>query len=343
MSFPVRGKNAVVTGAGSEAKSFYCVSGEPVDQIGQTANKPVCPREVGINLAFAKLLASNGAHVVVADVQETPAFKEFQKATTTTKVLFHKTDVSSWKDLESLFAFAKAELGPIDVLSDDFKSTIKYPCLDTLTNPCGFVLVREKQDWSSFWKDTETTSYKSIDINVQGLMKGTRLAIRDQITRSKGRGGHGGETVGVILNISSLAAQYALFNQPLYATSKAAVSAFTRSLAPLHQEFGIKVVAVAPGMVMTPLWSESPDKMKAISDDDVFATPEELAETMLLLVESAEYEGGTVLERLKSTTRRVLVDSPLPSGPGSTMSKMELIYEDTIALLEAERKGGVTK
>ncbi|KAH0840752.1 Oxidoreductase UcpA [Fonsecaea pedrosoi] len=293
MSFPVRGKNAIVTGAGS-----------------------------GINLAFAKLLASNGAHVVVADIQETPAFKEFQKATTATKVLFHKTDVSSWKDLESLFAFAKAELGQIDVL-------------------CNGAGVFEP-DWSSFWKDTEKTSYKSIDINVQGLMKGTRLAIRDQITRSKGRG-RGGETVGVILNISSLAAQYALFNQPLYATSKAAVSAFTRSLAPLHQEFGIKVVAVAPGMVMTPLWSESPDKMKAISEDDVFATPEELAETMLLLVESAEYEGGTVLERLKNTTRRVLVDSPLPSGPGSTMSKMDLIYEDTIALLEAERKGGATK
>ncbi|EXJ69820.1 uncharacterized protein A1O5_06892 [Cladophialophora psammophila CBS 110553] len=292
MSFSVRGKNAIVTGASS-----------------------------GINLAFAKFLASKGAHVVVADVQETPAFKDFQQEAKSTKVLFHKTDVSNWKDLEKLFLFAKSELGPIDLL-------------------CNGAGVFEP-DWSSFWKDTETESYKSFDINVQGLVKGTRMAIRDQITRSKGRKCN--ETVGVILNISSLAAQYALFNQPLYATSKAAVSAFTRSLAPLHQEFGIKVVAVAPGMVLTPLWSNNPDKMKAISDADVFATPEELAETMLMLVESAEYEGGTVLEKLKHTTRRVLVDSPLPSGPGSTMSKMDLIYEDTIALLEAERKGNAAK
>ncbi|OAP57667.1 hypothetical protein AYL99_08405 [Fonsecaea erecta] len=292
MAFQVRGKNAVVTGASS-----------------------------GINLAFAKLLASNGANVVVADVQETPAFKEFQQGTTATKVLFQKTDVSNWKDLERLFAFAKAELGPIDVL-------------------CNGAGVFEP-DWSSFWKDTETESYKSFDINVQGLVKGTRLGIRDQITRSKGR--KSGETVGVIINISSLAAQYALFNQPLYSTAKAAVSAFTRSLGPLHEEFGIKVVAVAPGMVMTPLWSENPEKMKAISEEDVFATPEELAETMLELVQNPEYEGGTVLERIKYSTRRVLVDSPLPSGPGSTMSKMELIYDDTIALLEAERKGGASK
>ncbi|KIW92759.1 uncharacterized protein Z519_06607 [Cladophialophora bantiana CBS 173.52] len=292
MSFSVRGKNAIVTGASS-----------------------------GINLAFAKLLVSRGAHVVVADVQETPAFKDFQQEPKSTKVLFHKTDVSNWKDLERLFTFTNSELGPIDLL-------------------CNGAGVFEP-DWSSFWKDTETESYKSFDINVQGLVKGTRMAIRDQITRSNGRKCNG--TVGVILNISSLAAQYALFNQPLYATSKAAVSAFTRSLAPLHQEFGIKVVAVAPGMVLTPLWSNNPDKMKAISDADVFATPEELAETMLTLVESAEYEGGTVLEKLKHTTRRVLVDSPLPSGPGSTMSKMDLIYEDTIALLEAERKINAAK
>ena len=198
-----------------------------------------------------------------------------------------------------------------------------------------------KQDWSSFWKDTETESYKSLDINVQGLIKATRMAVRDQIGRSKKR--HPGETVGVILNLSSLAAQYSLFNQPLYCTSKAAVSSFTRAMAPLHQEFGIKVVAVAPGMVMTPLWLENPDKMKAISEADVLATPEEVATAMLMLVESDKYEGGTVLEKLKETTRTVLVDSPLPSGPGSTMSKMDLIYEDTIALLEAERIGSGVK
>jgi 3-hydroxybutyrate dehydrogenase len=114
-------------------------------------------------------------------------------------------------------------------------------------------------------------------------------------------------------------------------------------MAPLHEEFGIKVVAVAPGMVLTPLWLDNPDKMKAISDADVLATPEELAETMLTVVESSEYEGGTVLEKLKNTTRKVLIDSPLPSGPGATMSKMDLIYEDTIALLETERTSYAAK
>lgn len=111
-------------------------------------------------------------------------------------------------------------------------------------------------------------------------------------------------------------------------------------MAPLHQEFGIKVVAVAPGMVQTPLWTNNPDKMKAITSDDVLISPDELAAVMLDLIESDEYPGGTVLEALKGKTRKVQVDSPLPSGAGSTMSNMGLIYDDTISLLEGERHAG---
>lgn len=310
---------------------------------------------IGINLAFAQLLAQKKANVIVADIQETPAFRKFQRATTSTKVMFQKTDVSDWKDLERLFEFARSELGGVDLLCNGagvFEPVrARFASQQCNNKPSKANLPNETQDWSSFWKDTETESYKSLEINLQGLLKASRMAIRDQTTRSLSKGKGSGRraaasdsetetVVGVILNISSLAAQYALFNQPLYCTSKAAVSSFTRAMAPLHREFGIKVVAIAPGMVLTPLWSENPDKMRAISEADVLATPEEVAETMLTLVESDKYEGGTVLEKLKETTREVLVDSPLPSGPGSTMTKMDLIYEDTIDLLLNE--GGKT-
>lgn len=184
----------------------------------------------------------------------------------------------------------------------------------------------------------EETSYKTIDINLSSLMKGTRLAIRDQVTRSGAS--PSSEVVGVILNVSSLAAQFALFNQPLYGASKAGVSSFTRSLAPLQAEFGIKVVAVSPGMVNTPLWTDNPDKMKAIGEEDVILEPEELAEAMLTLVESGSYPGGTVLEVLKNKTRVVKVDSPVAAGPGATMSNMHIVQQDTIEILRKERLAG---
>ncbi len=64
---------------------------------------------------------------------------------------------------------------------------------------------------------------------------------------------------------------------------------------------------------------------------------------MLELVENSEYEGGTVLETLKNFTRRVYIDSPMPEGPGSTMSNIDVITQDTIGLLEEERTGGKVK
>lgn len=170
---------------------------------------------------------------------------------------------------------------------------------------------------------------------MSALIKGTRLAIRDQVTRSSRSPST--KTVGVVLNVSSLAAQFPLFNQPLYCSSKAAVSAFTRALAPLHQEFGIKVVAVAPGNVATPLWTEDTKKVFR-SGEDVLIEPEELADVMLRVVEGADYPGGTVLEVIKGRTRYLAVDSPVASGPGATTSNMGLIYNETIALLNEERQ-----
>ena len=56
--------------------------------------------------------------------------------------------------------------------------------------------------------------------------------------------------------ISSIAAQMPLFPYPLYACSKAAISSFVRSIAPLEELLGVRVMGVAPGIVRTPIWSE---------------------------------------------------------------------------------------
>jgi NAD(P)-dependent dehydrogenase (short-subunit alcohol dehydrogenase family) len=232
------------------------------------------------------------------------------------------------------------------------------PSLQQYNNPSNPL----NQSWSNFWTDTETSSYATIDINLCALMRGTRLAIRDQVTRSPNTNATDPTfttaaaaaptstpstttvtTTGIILNISSLAAQFALLNQPLYGASKAAVSSFTRSLAPLHALFGIKVVAVAPGMVNTPLWTQHPDKLKAVSwnEADVVLEPEEVADAMLRLVQGAEYAGGTVLEVLaEGRTRSVEVDSPVAEGRGATMSNMHLVTRDTVEILRREQAAG---
>jgi 3-hydroxybutyrate dehydrogenase len=51
----------------------------------------------------------------------------------------------------------------------------------------------------------------------------------------------------------------------MYCASKAAISSFCRSLGYLEPEFGIRVNAVAPGVVKTPIWTQ--DKLRLVDEE----------------------------------------------------------------------------
>lgn len=89
MALQVSGKTALVTGGGS-----------------------------GICLAFTKLLLQNNCNVVIADVQLIPEAEELVKKTAGEKVrvVYQKTDVMDWAQLEAAFARAMEEFGSLDVV-----------------------------------------------------------------------------------------------------------------------------------------------------------------------------------------------------------------------------------
>ena len=95
---------------------------------------------------------------------------------------------------------------------------------------------------------TPETLERVIAINLGGPVLGTRLAL-DHL---RARGG------GVIVNTASLAAQFPLAEDPVYSATKAGVAMFTRSCAALAEE-GIRVNAVLPGLVDTPLLLKAGD------------------------------------------------------------------------------------
>lgn len=107
---------------------------------------------------------------------------------------------------------------------------------------------------------------------------------------------------GVIVHISSVAGQVPFFPTPVYVATKHALNGFVRSLAQLETppaDTGlpkIRVVAVAPAMIKTPLWTDSEDKMKLTGKDTPWVTPEAVADVMVNLVEKEEHVGGTILE-----------------------------------------------
>jgi NAD(P)-dependent dehydrogenase (short-subunit alcohol dehydrogenase family) len=133
-------------------------------------------------------------------------------------------------------------------------------------------------------------------VNVAGTILCSREAVRRMSTR---RGGKGGS----IVNISSLAARTGGAGEWVhYAASKGAVNSFTIGLAREVANEGIRVNAVAPGLIETGLHGSAgePDRLERLAPSiptGRAGTPMEVAEGVAwLLSPAASYTTGTILE-----------------------------------------------
>ncbi|KAJ5646575.1 hypothetical protein N7490_002947 [Penicillium lividum] len=227
----------------------------------------------GIGLGFAKALYDNGCSVFIADLALHASAKEWIQnieSRSSPKVLFHKTDVTDWTQLESAFDAFEAELdGAPDIIVPG--AGVYEPSSN------------------SFWADLDSAShYKVFDVNIMHPIKMSRIAIR-RLRRA--------QKPGVIVHISSITAQIPSVVNPLYSISKQAISQFVRCMAPLDDLAGIRVVAVAPGVVDTPLFRDSAKARAHIDlENDFTLPPEEIVKAMMSLVTDSRYPPGTILE-----------------------------------------------
>jgi len=124
----------------------------------------------------------------------------------------------------------------------------------------------------------------------------------------------------------------------------------------LEQSHGIRVTGLEPGVVKTPLFTEHPEKLKAIDEEkDAWVTPELVAEVMLACVkddsipafpgaeagtssEVVKIQGGSCLEVLARRVRDVpMFNNPGPMAggeAGGAVSNMMEFYGDVNALLQ---------
>ena len=135
-----------------------------------------------------------------------------------------------------------------------------------------------------------------LNTNVAGTILCAREAVKRMSTR---HGGHG----GVIVNISSLAARIGGAGEWVhYAASKGAVDTFTVGLAREVAAEGVRVNAVAPGLIATDIHAANgtPDRLERLRPTIPLGragSPAEVAEGVLwLLSDAASYITGTILE-----------------------------------------------
>ena len=192
-----------------------------------------------------------------------------------------------------------------------------------------------------------------MDINITHPIRVTQLAIAHfQKHRENGRLKH-------IIHISSIAGQNESFSAPIYVATKHAINGLVRSLAKLER-IGIRVTAVAPGVIKTPLWTDHPEKIKMVIDSsDAWVTPEEVGEVMLAMVQQDQVseiigdrsgrgtqykvKGGTIIE-VSKTVREVkqFNDEGPGNRPGNTVSDVEAVENENWELL-SQKGWGLSK
>lgn len=173
----------------------------------------------GLGLGMAHALAEAGATVVITGRRE-DVLKE-AVATMGPQARFYTHDVADLASGPNLIEKLEREVGPLDVLVNNAGINLKRPI-------------------------TETSDEEALTIfqtNIAGVYALTRAAARSMVPRGSGS----------IIMISSMAALYGLSYVSAYGASKAAVAGMTRVLASELSPHGVRVNAIAPGFIHSPM------------------------------------------------------------------------------------------
>jgi NAD(P)-dependent dehydrogenase (short-subunit alcohol dehydrogenase family) len=247
----------------------------------------------GIGLATARAFAAAGARVVGADLSEASLAKEFAAIEGSLPIVLDVTDSAAVND-----AFAKldAEFGRLDaVINAAGVNAPNKAANDKLveSNVRSFRAAQSGEEYfPDFLGDISDEDFRRVlEINLFGPF----YVMRAAAPLLKRTGG------GAIVNVSSSAALIGVPMPLYYPASKAGVLGMTRGAAAELAPFNIRVNAIAPGAVDTPLFRQQPEEitgmligMQPIKRP---ARPEEIAETLLFLAsDSGAYYTGQTLE-----------------------------------------------
>jgi len=168
----------------------------------------------GIGKATAERMSADGAHVIAGIIGE----KERTVANNFTQRIL---DVRLQSDWDAALADCREQFGGIDIL----------------VNNAGLLIEGTAEETS------DATWDKIFDVNLKGLFRGCRAVI----PQMRQRGG------GAIVNLASIDALSGAIGHLAYSASKGGVTALTRSLATDHAVDNIRVNAVCPGTITTPM------------------------------------------------------------------------------------------
>lgn len=229
----------------------------------------------GIGKATAQLFASEGARVVIGDVDEEHGTTLIK--TLGAEALFFKVDVQNRGEVQHWVEEIVARLGKVDILVNNAG----------ITRDSQLVKIKNGELVSQM---SEEAFDLVISVNLKGVFNCTQAVASFMISQKK----------GVILNASSVVGIYGNFGQTNYVASKAGVIGMTKVWARELGKYGVRVNAIAPGMIMTEMTAKVPEDilagMRAKIPLGRMGEPEDIARAYLWLsTDEASYINGAVI------------------------------------------------
>jgi NAD(P)-dependent dehydrogenase (short-subunit alcohol dehydrogenase family) len=173
----------------------------------------------GIGKATAEALASRGAKVAIGDLDLELADRTAAEIGRDTIAL--RLDVTERQSFEAFLAQVEERLGPLDVL----------------VNNAGIMPI------GPFTEEDDATAQRMIDINLHGVIFGTKLALERMLPRDQGH----------IVNVASVAGKAGFPAGATYCATKHAVVGLTEALDAELDETGVSFSVVMPAVVNTEL------------------------------------------------------------------------------------------
>jgi NAD(P)-dependent dehydrogenase (short-subunit alcohol dehydrogenase family) len=238
----------------------------------------------GIGRACAIRMADEGASVILGDLNldlavATAAEIEGRGGTAHAVHL----DASSVSDNAAMFGTALDKYGRLDItLAAAGLAHAGYVSGEPSERAASQLLDQSLDDWQ-----------RVMDVNLNGVMLANQAAARVMIEAGNG---------GSIVNIASAAAKVPLNGAVDYCVSKAGVWMLTKAFALEMAEHGIRVNAIGPGFVETPMTAQmastedGSERMTAMTPMGRLGVPDEIASTALFLAgDDASYITGQII------------------------------------------------
>ncbi len=188
----------------------------------------------GLGEATARMLAAMGAKVSIFDVQ----IEKAQAVAEEIGGLAFSCDVTSSESARACFSEAKEKHGPVGIAVNC--AGIGVPSK---------ILGKEGPQSLDFFS-------KVIAVNLTGSFNILRLAADEMQTREANQDGER----GVVISTASVAAYEGQIGQAAYSASKGVLVSMTLPAARELARYGIRVLAIAPGLFMTPMLAALPEE-----------------------------------------------------------------------------------